>query len=143
MIIRWIKDIWGERSLTFLMRRRICFDSPADQREQRGRKMQQAALSKLNVKLARFPIHFSVMFFFSFPLVSFLPMLSRLLGQIQWFWRALRSFDHAQRAKFLQFVTGTSKVPLQVSLTNLWEGGEGYCTSRDQPIYLWILNSYH
>jgi len=33
--------------------------------------------------------------------------------QIQWFWRALRSFDHAQRAKFLQFVTGTSKVPLQ------------------------------
>merc|ERR1712142_1129545 len=33
--------------------------------------------------------------------------------QIQWFWRALRSFDRAQRAKFLQFVTGTSKVPLQ------------------------------
>ncbi|XP_078220134.1 E3 ubiquitin-protein ligase HUWE1 isoform X18 [Callithrix jacchus] len=33
--------------------------------------------------------------------------------QIQWFWRALRSFDQADRAKFLQFVTGTSKVPLQ------------------------------
>jgi hypothetical protein len=33
--------------------------------------------------------------------------------QIQWFWRALRSFDQAARAKFLQFVTGTSKVPLQ------------------------------
>ncbi|XP_022080949.1 E3 ubiquitin-protein ligase HUWE1-like [Acanthaster planci] len=33
--------------------------------------------------------------------------------QIQWFWRALRSFDQAIRAKFLQFVTGTSKVPLQ------------------------------
>nr|CAB3254981.1 E3 ubiquitin-protein ligase HUWE1-like [Phallusia mammillata] len=32
--------------------------------------------------------------------------------QIQWFWRALRSFDQAERAKFLQFVTGTSKVPL-------------------------------
>uniref|UniRef100_A0A1A9ZLS0 HECT-type E3 ubiquitin transferase n=1 Tax=Glossina pallidipes TaxID=7398 RepID=A0A1A9ZLS0_GLOPL len=32
---------------------------------------------------------------------------------IQWFWRALRSFDQADRAKFLQFVTGTSKVPLQ------------------------------
>jgi len=32
--------------------------------------------------------------------------------QIQWFWRALRSFDQADRAKFLQFVTGTSKVPL-------------------------------
>ena len=33
--------------------------------------------------------------------------------QIQWLWRALRSFDQAERAKFLQFVTGTSKVPLQ------------------------------
>jgi len=33
--------------------------------------------------------------------------------QIQWFWRALRSFDQADRACFLQFVTGTSKVPLQ------------------------------
>ncbi|XP_071960908.1 E3 ubiquitin-protein ligase HUWE1-like isoform X2 [Antedon mediterranea] len=33
--------------------------------------------------------------------------------QTQWFWRALRSFDQADRAKFLQFVTGTSKVPLQ------------------------------
>ncbi|CAN8025340.1 unnamed protein product, partial [Ixodes persulcatus] len=30
--------------------------------------------------------------------------------QIQWFWRALRSLDQADRAKFLQFVTGTSKV---------------------------------
>ena len=36
-----------------------------------------------------------------------------LLQQIQWFWRALRSFDQAERAKLLQFVTGTSKVPLQ------------------------------
>lgn len=33
--------------------------------------------------------------------------------QIQWFWRALRSFNQADRAKLLQFVTGTSKVPLQ------------------------------
>ncbi|KAF5020000.1 hypothetical protein F66182_7988 [Fusarium sp. NRRL 66182] len=32
--------------------------------------------------------------------------------QIQWFWRALRSFDKEERAKLLQFVTGTSKVPL-------------------------------
>jgi E3 ubiquitin-protein ligase HUWE1 len=29
------------------------------------------------------------------------------------FWRALRSFDKEDKAKFLQFVTGTSKVPLQ------------------------------
>lgn len=32
--------------------------------------------------------------------------------QIQWFWRAVRSFDKEERAKLLQFVTGTSKVPL-------------------------------
>ncbi|KAK9454511.1 hypothetical protein V1511DRAFT_517796 [Dipodascopsis uninucleata] len=32
--------------------------------------------------------------------------------QIQWFWRAVRSFDAEERAKLLQFVTGTSKVPL-------------------------------
>jgi len=36
-----------------------------------------------------------------------------MCAQIQWFWRALRSFDQADRARFLQFVTGTSKVPLQ------------------------------
>jgi hypothetical protein len=33
--------------------------------------------------------------------------------KVQWFWRALRSFDKEDLAKFLQFVTGTSKVPLQ------------------------------
>ena len=33
--------------------------------------------------------------------------------QIQWFWRALKAFDKEDQAKFLQFVTGTSKVPLQ------------------------------
>lgn len=32
--------------------------------------------------------------------------------QIQWFWRSIRSFDDEERAKLLQFVTGTSKVPL-------------------------------
>ncbi|KAI9282573.1 hypothetical protein BY458DRAFT_467864 [Sporodiniella umbellata] len=33
--------------------------------------------------------------------------------QIQWFWRAVRSFDEEERAKLLQFATGTSKVPLE------------------------------
>ncbi|KAK9762549.1 E3 ubiquitin-protein ligase tom1 [Basidiobolus ranarum] len=33
--------------------------------------------------------------------------------QIQWFWRAVRSFDQEERAKLIQFVTGTSKVPLE------------------------------
>ncbi|ORX50832.1 hypothetical protein DM01DRAFT_1090162 [Hesseltinella vesiculosa] len=32
--------------------------------------------------------------------------------QVQWFWRAVRSFDQEERAKLLQFSTGTSKVPL-------------------------------
>ncbi|ODV58307.1 E3 ubiquitin-protein ligase TOM1 ASCRUDRAFT_78003 [Ascoidea rubescens DSM 1968] len=32
---------------------------------------------------------------------------------IRWFWRAVKSFDKEQRAKLLQFVTGTSKVPLE------------------------------
>ncbi|CAK7268300.1 E3 ubiquitin-protein ligase tom1 [Sporothrix epigloea] len=37
---------------------------------------------------------------------------SAAASQIQWFWRAVRSFDKEERAKLLQFVTGTSKVPL-------------------------------
>lgn len=32
--------------------------------------------------------------------------------QIQWLWRALRSFDKENLVKFLQFVFGSSKVPL-------------------------------
>ncbi|ORZ36087.1 putative ubiquitin ligase tom1p [Catenaria anguillulae PL171] len=32
---------------------------------------------------------------------------------IQWFWRAVRSFDQEQRAKLVQFTTGTSKVPME------------------------------
>lgn len=33
--------------------------------------------------------------------------------QVQWFWRAVRSYDQEERAKLLQFATGTSKVPLE------------------------------
>ncbi|KAI9475724.1 MAG: hypothetical protein EXX96DRAFT_596137 [Benjaminiella poitrasii] len=33
--------------------------------------------------------------------------------QIHWFWRAVRSFTQEERAKLLQFATGTSKVPLE------------------------------
>ena len=32
--------------------------------------------------------------------------------QIQWFWRMVRGMSHEERAKLLQFITGTSKVPL-------------------------------
>lgn len=31
---------------------------------------------------------------------------------IQWFWKALHSYGQEERAKLLQFVTGTSRVPL-------------------------------
>lgn len=30
---------------------------------------------------------------------------------IEWFWRAVTSFDHEKRARLLQFATGTSHVP--------------------------------
>lgn len=33
-------------------------------------------------------------------------------SQIRWFWRAVKSFDHSQRAMLLQFCTGSAKVPI-------------------------------
>jgi E3 ubiquitin-protein ligase HUWE1 len=45
--------------------------------------------------------------------------------QIQWFWRAVMSFDKEERAKLLQFITGTSKVPL-AGFKEL-EGMNGHC----------------
>ena len=32
---------------------------------------------------------------------------------VRWFWRAVDSFDDEMRARMLQFVTGSSRVPLQ------------------------------
>jgi HECT-domain (ubiquitin-transferase) len=32
---------------------------------------------------------------------------------VTWFWDIVRSFEHEQKAKLLQFVTGTSGVPVQ------------------------------
>lgn len=32
--------------------------------------------------------------------------------EIQWLWRALRSFSQAERAAFLQFTTSSARVPL-------------------------------
>lgn len=32
---------------------------------------------------------------------------------IRWFWKAMYSFSHEERALFVQFVTGTSKIPLE------------------------------
>lgn len=31
---------------------------------------------------------------------------------IQWFWKAVETYDGEMRARLLQFVTGTSKVPM-------------------------------
>src|SRR5205814_10434597 len=50
--------------------------------------------------------------------------------QIQWFWRAVRSFDKEERAKLLQFATGTSKVPLN-GFKEL-EGMQGTSTSSEK-----------
>jgi E3 ubiquitin-protein ligase HUWE1 len=33
--------------------------------------------------------------------------------QIQWFWRAVRSFDDEERARLLQFATGSSRIPVE------------------------------
>lgn len=32
---------------------------------------------------------------------------------IKWFWEVLESFDRSEKANFLQFVTGSSKVPIE------------------------------
>ena len=32
--------------------------------------------------------------------------------QVMWFWQAVRSYDHEGRARLLQFVTGTCRLPV-------------------------------
>jgi len=32
--------------------------------------------------------------------------------QVMWFWQAIKSFDHEKRARLLQFVTGTCRLPV-------------------------------
>lgn len=32
---------------------------------------------------------------------------------VKWFWKAVETFDEERRARLLQFVTGSSRVPLQ------------------------------
>ena len=32
---------------------------------------------------------------------------------VKWFWEVIREFSHEQRARLLQFVTGTARVPVQ------------------------------
>lgn len=37
---------------------------------------------------------------------------------VQWFWKAVHSYSEERRARLLQFVTGSSRVPLQGSILN-------------------------
>lgn len=37
--------------------------------------------------------------------------ISSTSNSVTWFWRAVRSFDQTERAKLLQFCTGSSRVP--------------------------------
>lgn len=46
-------------------------------------------------------------------LTSFLSSFLTLSQVVTWFWDIVRSFEHEQKAKLLQFVTGTSGVPVQ------------------------------
>jgi len=39
--------------------------------------------------------------------------ISNTSNSVTWFWRAVRSFDQTERAKLLQFCTGSSRVPLE------------------------------
>jgi E3 ubiquitin-protein ligase HUWE1 len=39
--------------------------------------------------------------------------LARARRQVRWFWEVVREMDSQERARLIQFVTGTSKIPLE------------------------------
>ena len=43
---------------------------------------------------------------------------------VKWFWTLVKEWDDEKRARLLQFVTGSSRVPLQVIITKMWVGAE-------------------
>jgi len=53
---------------------------------------------------------------------------------VKWFWKAVESYDEERRARLLQFVTGSSRVPLQgfKALQGEYTGPISYL-SRDSP----------
>jgi E3 ubiquitin-protein ligase HUWE1 len=66
--------------------------------------------------------------------------------QIIWFWRALRSFDQTDKAKFMQFVTGSSKVKkkcqsvnsnftLAVHSPKIWTGQDSLFVSSQSMLH--------
>ena len=69
--------------------------------------------------------------------------------QIIWFWRALRSFDQTDKAKFMQFVTGSSKVKknemkkmsvnsnftLAVNSPKIWTGQDSLFVSTQSMLH--------
>ena len=38
---------------------------------------------------------------------------------VKWFWTLVKEWDDEKRARLLQFVTGSSRVPLQVIITKM------------------------
>jgi E3 ubiquitin-protein ligase HUWE1 len=57
--------------------------------------------------------------------------------EISWFWRALRSFSQEDRARFLMFVTSSSRVPLG-GFTQL-QGASGIQPFQIQKVSLYSL----
>ena len=45
--------------------------------------------------------------------VKFHLLLLMFADQVVWFWRVVESYSEEMRARLLQFVTGSSRVPLQ------------------------------
>lgn len=50
---------------------------------------------------------------------------------VKWFWKAVESFDEERRARLLQFVTGSSRVPLQG-----FKALQGRTTSLSRSLFL-------
>ena len=60
--------------------------------------------------------------------------------QIIWFWRALRSFDQTDKAKFMQFVTGSSKV--KIVILRFCQGLFANCISVWLSSISWLVRDF-
>lgn len=54
---------------------------------------------------------------------------------VQWFWRTVEGYSEERRARLLQFVTGSSRVPLQG-----FRALQGKCASRTPSLAFWFLD---
>uniref|UniRef100_A0A4W5RLT8 HECT-type E3 ubiquitin transferase n=1 Tax=Hucho hucho TaxID=62062 RepID=A0A4W5RLT8_9TELE len=60
---------------------------------------------------------------------------------VKWFWRAVESYDEERRARLLQFVTGSSRVPLQ-GFKALQGKGASKLSTQTKNVLLSLPNSY-